>query len=75
MDTMPLAEIELITKIAQNITVISMLLWAVSAFYKGDIVSRKTMEQIISGIIAQIDEKMETKFDEMGKKIDKLRGW
>jgi hypothetical protein len=73
----PLAEIELITKIAQNITTTGLLLFAVWAFYNGNIVSRATMEKIIAGIVAQITEKLDARFDEFGKKLDNIkgRGW
>jgi hypothetical protein len=70
-----LTEIQLITQIAQNVTATALLLWAVVAFYRGDIISRKTLEQIIAGIVSQIKNEMEERFDEIGKKIDKLGRW
>lgn len=72
-----LTEIELITKIAQNITTTGLLLFAVWAFYNGNIVSRATMEKIIAGIVAQIKDELDEKFDDFGKKIDNIkgRGW
>ena len=69
-----LAELEIVTKIASNVTATALLLWAIFAFYRGDIISRKTMEQIIAGIMAQIRSDMDERFDEIGKKIDRIRG-
>ena len=77
MDASTLADLQLITGIGQNITVAGVLFVALVMFIRGDIISRPMIEKIITGIMSQVRQDMDERFDELGKKIDKIsnRGW
>jgi len=72
-----LSELQLLTGIGQNITVAGVLVVFVFLFIRGDVVSKKTVETIVSSVMEKIHADLDNRFDSLEKKINKSRhdGW
>lgn len=68
--TVALTDLQILANVAQSVTVTGVLFLAVVAFYRGDIISKFTLEKIVKSVVSEIQSSINAKLENIEKKLD-----
>ena len=70
-----IAAIKPLLDLVESGGIVALLIFMVWAFFSGNLVSRRTVEDIVASIVSKVDEKMDALKADIEKKLDGRGEW